>query len=106
MQEIDLAYICALYREYVDDLATVGKQQRDYVAAMGPRMTPQLDDLEAEITYLLLRATRPEVVVELGTFHGWSTSWTLTGLPAGTRGNRLSRYQRAKRPLWAASTNR
>jgi predicted O-methyltransferase YrrM len=80
LQEIDLAYICALYRQYVDDLAAVGKQQREYVEAMGSRMTPQLDDLEAEITYLLLRATRPEVVVELGTFHGWSTSWILSAL--------------------------
>ena len=43
-------------------------------------MTPQLDDLEAEITYLLLRATKPAAVVELGTFHGWSTSWILSAL--------------------------
>jgi hypothetical protein len=43
-------------------------------------MTPQLDDLEAEITYLLLRATEPAAVMELGTFHGWSTSWILSAL--------------------------
>jgi hypothetical protein len=43
-------------------------------------MTPQLDDLEADITYLLLRAIKPATVVELGTFHGWSTTWILSAL--------------------------
>jgi predicted O-methyltransferase YrrM len=33
-------------------------------------MKAQLDDIEAEITYLLLRHARPETVVEIGTFHG------------------------------------
>ena len=80
MEKIDLAYVAALYREYAGDLAAVGKQQREYAESMGSRMTPQLDDLEAEITYLLLRAARPAVVVELGTFHGWSTSWILSAL--------------------------
>ena len=80
MESIDLRYVSALYREYAGDLAAVGKQQRSYAEAMGSRMTPQLDDLEAEITYLLLRATQPAVVMELGTFHGWSTSWILSAL--------------------------
>jgi predicted O-methyltransferase YrrM len=80
LQQIDLEYVSGLYREFAGDLAAVGKQQRDFADAMGARMTPQLDDLEAEITYLLLRATRPAVVMELGTFHGWSTSWILSAL--------------------------
>jgi predicted O-methyltransferase YrrM len=80
VEKIDLAYVGALYREYAGDLAAVGKQQREFAESMGSRMTPQLDDLEAEITYLLLRATRPAVVMELGTFHGWSTSWILSAL--------------------------
>jgi predicted O-methyltransferase YrrM len=80
LEKIDLGYVSALYREYSGDLAAVGKQQREYAESMGARMTPQLDDLEAEITYLLLRATRPAVVMELGTFHGWSTSWILSAL--------------------------
>jgi predicted O-methyltransferase YrrM len=77
---IDLGYICELYREYAGDLATVGAAQRSYAEATRATMTPQLDDLEAEITYLLLRATKPSAVVELGTFHGWSTSWILSAL--------------------------
>ena len=80
MEAIDLGYVSSLYREYAGDLAAVGKQQRSYAEAMGSRMTPQLDDLEAEITYLLLRASQPAVVMELGTFHGWSTSWILSAL--------------------------
>jgi predicted O-methyltransferase YrrM len=80
VEEIDLAYVSALYRTYARDLAAVGEAQREFAESMGSRMTPQLDDLEAEITYLLLRATRPAVVMELGTFHGWSTSWILSAL--------------------------
>lgn len=80
MREIDLGYVAGLYREFAGELAAVGKQQRAYAEAMGARVTPQLDDLEAEITYLLLRAVRPAVVMELGTFHGWSTSWILSAL--------------------------
>ena len=80
MTSIDLGYVCELYRGYADDLAAVGEAQRRYAEALKPEMTPQLDDLEAEITYLLLRATKPGAVVELGTFHGWSTSWILSAL--------------------------
>jgi hypothetical protein len=77
---IDLGYVCELYRSYAGDLAAVGAAQREFAEPMKSTMTPQLDDLEAEITYLLLRATEPASVVELGTFHGWSTSWLLSAL--------------------------
>jgi predicted O-methyltransferase YrrM len=77
---IDLAYVSELYREFVSDLVRVGAAQRRFAETLGQRMTPQLDDLEAEITYLLLRATKPTAVVELGTFHGWSTAWILNAL--------------------------
>jgi predicted O-methyltransferase YrrM len=77
---IDLGYVSDLYREYAGDLAAVGEAQRRFARSRTGTMTPQLDDLEAEITYLLLRATKPATVVELGTFHGWSTSWILSAL--------------------------
>jgi hypothetical protein len=77
---IDLAHVRDLYREYADDLAAVGKTQREFAEAGRGTMTPQLDDLEAEITYLLLRDVRPAAVVEIGTLHGWSTSWILSAL--------------------------
>jgi predicted O-methyltransferase YrrM len=80
LKQIDLGYVSALYREFAGELAAVGKAQREYAESMKDRLTPQLDDLEAEITYLLLRATKPAVVMELGTFHGWSTSWILSAL--------------------------
>lgn len=76
---IDLEHVSSLYRKYTGDLAAVIAQQRRFREAT-PSMTPQLDDLEAEITYLLLRDARPAQVMELGTFHGWSTSWILSAL--------------------------
>jgi predicted O-methyltransferase YrrM len=87
---IDLGYVSELYREYASDLAVVGAAQREYVAARRSTMTPQLDDLEAEVTYLLLRATKPDTVVELGTFHGWSTSWILSALRDNGSGHLFS----------------
>jgi predicted O-methyltransferase YrrM len=80
LKSIDLEHVSALYREYASDLAAVGKAQRDFAESNKGRLTPQLDDLEAEITYLLLREARPSAVMELGTFHGWSTSWILSAL--------------------------
>jgi predicted O-methyltransferase YrrM len=43
-------------------------------------MRAQLDDLEAELTYLRLRENRPKSVVELGALDGWSTTWILKAL--------------------------
>ncbi|MFL1431006.1 MULTISPECIES: class I SAM-dependent methyltransferase [unclassified Nocardiopsis] len=77
---IDLSLIGDLYRKYRDPLAEVRKAQREFLWETQGKLTPQLDDLEAEITYLLLRETRPETVMELGTFHGWSTTWILSAL--------------------------
>ncbi|WP_128433911.1 class I SAM-dependent methyltransferase [Streptomyces cyaneus] len=78
-QQIDLDHISDLYRTYADDLDRVREKQRRLLAPPKP-MKAQLDDIEAEITYLLLRESRPETVVEIGTFHGWSTTWILQAL--------------------------
>ena len=80
MEDIGLALIGDLYRRYREPLAKVRDAQREFLRDTRGRMTPQLDDLEAEITYLLLRETRPDTVMELGTFHGWSTTWILSAL--------------------------
>jgi predicted O-methyltransferase YrrM len=77
---VDVALAEDLYRKYRDDLVAVIEQQRAFRAGLGGRMTPQLDDIEAELTYLLLRHHRPATVMELGTFHGWSTTWLLSAL--------------------------
>lgn len=76
----DLDLVRELYRKHREPLARVRRAQREFCRDRQGVMTPQLDDLEAEITYLLLRALRPEAVMELGAYHGWSTSWLLTAL--------------------------
>ena len=43
-------------------------------------LKPQLDDIEAEATYLLLREFRPQTVVEIAPDGGWSTTWLLAAL--------------------------
>lgn len=78
-QRIDLDHINGLYRAYAEDLDRVREKQRRLLAPP-TSMKAQLDDIEAEITYLLLRESRPGTVVEIGTFHGWSTTWILQAL--------------------------
>jgi predicted O-methyltransferase YrrM len=51
------------------------------------RIKPQLDDVEAELTYLLIRAFRPDTVVELAPDRGWSTTWILRALRDNGRGH-------------------
>ncbi|HEY0811761.1 MAG TPA: class I SAM-dependent methyltransferase [Pseudonocardia sp.] len=77
---MDVLLACKLYRTFADDLRAVIEQQRAFLVANRGRMTPQLDDVEAELTYLALRDCRPDTVMELGTFHGWSTTWILSAL--------------------------
>jgi predicted O-methyltransferase YrrM len=72
-------HINHLYEKYADDLRIARKEQRA-IRENDRSMKAQLDDLEAEITYLLIREHRPATVVEIGCLHGWSTTWILRAL--------------------------
>ncbi|MEU9117490.1 class I SAM-dependent methyltransferase [Streptomyces sp. NPDC048483] len=80
MDTITTDHIRTLYVKYEDDLRAVRDVQRQFLRDRGKSMKAQLDDYEAEITYMLLRDLRPDVVVEVGTFYGWSTMWILSAL--------------------------
>ncbi|MET7419607.1 class I SAM-dependent methyltransferase [Dactylosporangium sp. NPDC005555] len=66
------------YRTYADDLRTARDEQRELLAQRP--MRPRLDDVEAEIAYLTVRALRPRTVLEIGSARGWSTTWLLRAL--------------------------
>ena len=70
-----------LYRRFGDDLRGAVDELRGFSAEQ------QLDDIEAELTYLLLRHHRPATVMELGTFQGWSTNWLLRALRDNEHGH-------------------
>nr|WP_232327853.1 class I SAM-dependent methyltransferase [Kibdelosporangium sp. MJ126-NF4]CEL14139.1 hypothetical protein [Kibdelosporangium sp. MJ126-NF4]CTQ88506.1 hypothetical protein [Kibdelosporangium sp. MJ126-NF4] len=76
-QDLTVATAIRLYEKYLDDLVRVRAEQR---ALHDGGMKAQLDDIEAELTYLRLRETTPETVVEIGSLHGWSTTWILRAL--------------------------
>ena len=78
MKLFDLDSLVGLYRTYETDLRVAREAQRELLSQCA--LKPKLDDLEAEITYLVLREARPETVVEIGSFHGWSTTWILRAL--------------------------
>jgi predicted O-methyltransferase YrrM len=86
VRPVDLTAAIELYRKYADDLAAVRDEQRRRL----PGIRAQLDDVEAELTYLRLRELRPATVVEIGTFHGWSTTWLLTALRDNGSGRLMS----------------
>lgn len=79
MYSVDIENVCQLYRKYATSLDAARDEQRALLHSTSGMKT-QLDDLEAEITYLLIRHARPDAVVEIGTLHGWSTSWILRAL--------------------------
>ncbi len=81
--KIDLRYILDLYRKYSDELIGVREEQRKMFS---PSFRPHFDDEEAEISYLLIRETEPEIVVEISPGRGWSTSWILRALHANDKG--------------------
>jgi len=57
---------------------------------LGRYMNPMLDDTEAELTYLRIRELRPSVVVEVGPYRGWSTTWILRALRDNGAGSVIS----------------
>ncbi len=81
--KINLRYILDLYRKYSDELLWLREEQQKIFS---PGFHPRFDDEEAEITYLLLRETKPEIVVEISPGRGWSTSWILRALQANDKG--------------------
>ncbi|MEU1798720.1 class I SAM-dependent methyltransferase [Streptomyces californicus] len=80
LRDLTVQAVSELYVKYQDDLRAVRDQQRSFLQRRGTSMKAQLDDYEAEVTYLLLREYRPETVVEIGTFYGWSSMWILSAL--------------------------
>jgi predicted O-methyltransferase YrrM len=79
--------IVQLYTRFTESLRVVREEQR---ALHGHGMRARLDDVEAELTYLLIRARRPEFVVEIGALDGWSTSWILRALRDNGSGRLLT----------------
>jgi predicted O-methyltransferase YrrM len=77
LSQLSVSSVVELYTKYQADLLKVRAEQREL---HGTGMKAQLDDIEAEITYLRLRETRLSSVVEIGALHGWSTSWILRAL--------------------------
>lgn len=74
-----------LYAQFGQDLV----EARSFieVTCAEPEMRRQFDDLEAEALYLLLRATKPEKVVEISPCDGWSTTWILKALADNQTGS-------------------
>jgi predicted O-methyltransferase YrrM len=60
------------------------------VRSSSPTLRPSFDDVEAEVTYLLIRSARPERIVEISPSGGWSTLWMLSALRDNATGQLFS----------------
>jgi|CXWL01.1.fsa_nt_gi predicted O-methyltransferase YrrM len=92
-----------LYGKYRNDLMRVRSQQYWFykrhenpavrrlrkLRLIKHMLFPAFDDLEAEITYLLLRFSRPKCVLEMSPNSGWSTTWILSALRDNDNGGQL-----------------
>ncbi len=114
---LDVAFVSELYRRFLPELRRVRDEQRRRYAERGDaklerftayhvlsvalrvlglpphykrRLKPQFDDIEAEVTYLLVRAFRPATVVEIAPDRGWSTTWLLAALRDNGNGHLYS----------------
>src|SRR5436190_17043076 len=63
------------------------------------RFKPKFDDIEAELTYLFVRSLRPDVVLEIAPYYGWSTTWLLQALRDNGAG-RLHSYDLVDYSRW------
>lgn len=74
---ITLEYIESLYEKYLVELQEVRNIQRSIYST---KFLPALDDIESEITYMLIRESGVKFVVEISPNYGWSSSWILKAL--------------------------
>jgi hypothetical protein len=73
--------LLALYGAYRSDLASVCRdmaEQRPQIVGQG--FSASFGDREAELLYLVVRAVRPSLVVEISPCFGYSTNYLLAGL--------------------------
>jgi predicted O-methyltransferase YrrM len=104
--DLNIESVIDLYDKYKDDLKKVREEQRKRYSQIGLSrriglklglykrrqnlFRPQLDDIEAEITYMRLRESKPDTVVEISPCKGWSTTWVLCALRDNGRGKLYS----------------
>ncbi len=103
---VSTEYIFQLYHRYGEDLRALRRQQRWFLIRNNNTLlrrlyrmkirrnliVPMLDDLEAEITYLLIRDKKPKVVIEMSPNTGWSTTWILSALRDNRQEGQLWSY--------------
>ena len=81
------AWLTELYETFGGELRAVVEQAVSLRRRMvANAYTADLSDRESELLYLLVRALRPDVVVEMSPCHGYSTGYLLAALTANGQG--------------------
>lgn len=69
------------------------KQVKSRMKSVATQVTPQFDDIEAEITCLLLMYAKPQQIREFLSYYGWSTMYLLNTIDLGLlTGSRVHSY--------------
>lgn len=82
--------IINLYQKHIEELKLVRRLLKDFYTHSLGETAAYLDDIEGEITYLLVRHTQPKVIVEISPHCGWSTFWILSAIKQNKKGNLYS----------------
>lgn len=69
-----------LYPKYADQLKAIKDGMREMISNPAFDMKPQYDDIEAEITCMLIMQKQAKYVVEFSPCNGWSTAYMLRTL--------------------------
>lgn len=86
---MDLDYVKSLYSMYKDQILETRKVMKKQHSII---KHPQYDDIEAEITTLLLLEFKPKRVIEFSPCHGWSTAIILNALKMNTIHSYMTSY--------------
>ena len=83
--------ILRLYDKHYDELREVNGHMKKYHPWFPPTNTGiQTVEMENEINWLLIRHSKPEIVVEMSPCSGWSSCWILDALHRNGSGRLLS----------------
>lgn len=92
-RKMSYATVNNLYYKYKDELITFLKEMSHIRKNMLKKSySADFSDRESELLYLLIRETKPSVVVEISPCHGYSTNYILAALTANGKG-KLHSYE-------------
>jgi hypothetical protein len=85
-----MEHVESLYHTYLRELLTIRNIMKNNKTVLS--LMPQFDDVESEITCLLILDSKPHNIIEFSPCAGWSTLYMLNALQLCGSGGRIESY--------------